>query len=123
MQNLIRRKLQIINKSLVREEREIVQLNYLSWPDHGAPEQADYMIIKKLIKFIQEYSSPAQVSKPLQKESMQSEHGNGKIVFHCSAGIGRTGTIIAIYNIIESLNILLENQRMSKNFGGEQMAS
>lgn len=34
---------------------------------------------------------------------------NGKIVFHCSAGIGRTGTIIAIYNIVESLRILLGN--------------
>lgn len=32
---------------------------------------------------------------------------NSKIVFHCSAGIGRTGTIIAIYNIIESLRILI----------------
>jgi receptor-type tyrosine-protein phosphatase gamma len=34
---------------------------------------------------------------------------NSKIVFHCSAGIGRTGTMLAIYNIIESLKILLEN--------------
>jgi len=34
---------------------------------------------------------------------------NSKIVFHCSAGIGRTGTIIAIYNIVESLRILLGN--------------
>jgi protein tyrosine phosphatase len=34
----------------------------------------------------------------------------GKIIFHCSAGIGRTGTIIAIYNIVESLRILLENE-------------
>lgn len=34
-----------------------------------------------------------------------------KIVFHCSAGIGRTGTIIAIYNIIQSLKSLIENER------------
>jgi receptor-type tyrosine-protein phosphatase gamma len=55
------------------------------------------MIIQKLIEFIQEY-----ICSPDKEE-------NGKIVFHCSAGIGRTGTIIAIYNIIESLRILIEN--------------
>jgi len=36
-------------------------------------------------------------------------------VFHCSAGIGRTGTIIAIFNIIESLRILLENEKQNSD--------
>lgn len=55
MQNLIRRKLKIYNKSLNKEIREIIQLNYLSWPDHGAPEPTDYQIIQRLLEFIQEY--------------------------------------------------------------------
>jgi len=38
MANLIRRKLKIINVTEDRELREVIQLNYLSWPDHGAPE-------------------------------------------------------------------------------------
>lgn len=42
MQNLIRRKLKIYDKTINREVREVVQLNYLSWPDHGAPEQTDF---------------------------------------------------------------------------------
>ena len=45
MTNLIRRKLRIVNLSEKREIREVNQLNYLSWPDHGAPEQTDYQII------------------------------------------------------------------------------
>lgn len=40
---------------------------------------------------------------------------NSKIVFHCSAGIGRTGTIIAIYNIVESLRILLANDAETRS--------
>lgn len=38
MTNLIKRKLKIINVTEQRELREVIQLNYLSWPDHGAPE-------------------------------------------------------------------------------------
>ena len=55
MQNLIRRKLKIIDISKDKEIREIIMLNYLSWPDHGAPEITDYEIIQKLIEQIEEY--------------------------------------------------------------------
>lgn len=88
------------------------------------------MIIQKLIQFIQEYpqeylvpqqpSNSAQQSS--QKEMLKQDHPNGKIIFHCSAGIGRTGTIIAIYNIIESLRILTDNQEVIKT-SGDQTAS
>jgi len=47
---------------------------------------------------------------------IQKSESNSKIVFHCSAGIGRTGTIIAIYNIIESLKILINHQPNKQQF-------
>ena len=40
MKSLIRRKLKIIADG--KEIHEVIQLNYLSWPDHGAPEVTDF---------------------------------------------------------------------------------
>ena len=65
MKNLIRRKLQIVQEDCVRD---VVQLNYLSWPDHGAPEARDYQIIEKLLEYIQEYHK-----KPVSQLSPQSQ--------------------------------------------------
>lgn len=59
------------------------------------------------------------VHQSSQKEILKSDHLNGKIIFHCSAGIGRTGTIIAIYNIIESLRVLMDNQEVVKTSGDQ----
>ncbi len=37
------------------------------------------------------------------------EKGPSPIIVHCSAGIGRTGTLIAIYAIIEAIEYLHSN--------------
>ena len=55
MKNLIKRKLQIYNTDEDREIMEVVQINYLSWPDHGAPEPSDYQIIGRLQDIIEEF--------------------------------------------------------------------
>lgn len=60
--------------------KNIVQIHYEDWPDHGVPQKA-YETIIKLIELIEEYK------------------GNSPFVVHCSAGVGRTGTFSAIYNL------------------------
>jgi protein tyrosine phosphatase len=87
MPNLIKRKIKILNSpGQHEEERVVVQLQYTTWPDHGAPEEADNKIISKILEYLREYHD-------------NSKTYGSKIVVHCSAGIGRSGTIIAIYNI------------------------
>ncbi|KOC66469.1 Receptor-type tyrosine-protein phosphatase kappa [Habropoda laboriosa] len=57
------------------EARKIEHLHYTAWPDHGVPMSTHSVVtyLKKLLA-----TSP----------------GNGPVVVHCSAGVGRTGTII-----------------------------
>ncbi|XP_072767764.1 receptor-type tyrosine-protein phosphatase S-like isoform X2 [Anoplolepis gracilipes] len=57
------------------EIRKIEHLHYTAWPDHGVPLYTHSVVtyLKKLLA-----TSP----------------GNGPVVVHCSAGVGRTGTII-----------------------------
>ena len=62
-------------------------LNEIGWVDDTAEESLckdiDYMIEKML--------------------QTRAEHTDSPIIVHCSAGIGRTGTLVAIFNIVESL--------------------
>ena len=61
-----------------------------NWPDHSIPE--DLESIRNVINYI-----------------MNKSHY--PIVVHCSAGLGRTGTFIAIYNIIRTIQILMNSGR------------
>ncbi|KAK9883921.1 hypothetical protein WA026_004861 [Henosepilachna vigintioctopunctata] len=56
--------------------RKLEQFHYTSWPDHGVPLYPQSLVpfLRKILKIPQSSSSP--------------------IVVHCSAGVGRTGTIL-----------------------------
>uniref|UniRef100_A0A8C0BKQ6 Tyrosine-protein phosphatase non-receptor type 13 n=1 Tax=Buteo japonicus TaxID=224669 RepID=A0A8C0BKQ6_9AVES len=58
------------------EVRHISHLNFIAWPDHDTPSQPD-----DLLTFI---------------SYMRHVHKSGPIITHCSAGIGRSGTLICI---------------------------
>ena len=58
MPNLIKRKMQlrvIDSKGQVSKTRIVTQLQYLTWPDHGAPEEQDYKIIKTILENVREH--------------------------------------------------------------------
>nr|XP_022304858.1 uncharacterized protein LOC111111943 isoform X3 [Crassostrea virginica]XP_022304859.1 uncharacterized protein LOC111111943 isoform X3 [Crassostrea virginica] len=72
----IERKLSLNNKSL-NKTRMLTQYHYISWPDHGTPEPMS------LLDFHHHVTSTANQNKVAT-------------VVHCSAGVGRTGTYIAL---------------------------
>ena len=71
----------------------------MAWPDHGAPDETDNKVMAKIIDFIREYH-----------QRSKANNNENKIVVHCSAGIGRSGTMISIYNIQISLEALYKNK-------------
>lgn len=68
--------------------REIWQYQYLSWPDHGVPSEPG-----GVLSFLDQIN-----------QKQESIPNAGPILVHCSAGIGRTGTIIVIDMIVETIS-------------------
>ncbi|KAL2088528.1 hypothetical protein ACEWY4_015427 [Coilia grayii] len=66
------------------ETRCVRQFHFTAWPDHGVPETTEL-----LINF-----------RHLVREHMDQYSRHSPTVVHCSAGVGRTGTFIAIDRLI-----------------------
>ncbi|XP_015274281.1 PREDICTED: tyrosine-protein phosphatase non-receptor type 6 [Gekko japonicus] len=69
--------------------RDIWHYQYLSWPDHGVPSEPG-----GVLGFLDQVN-----------QKQESIPGAGPIVVHCSAGIGRTGTIIVIDMVMDMISI------------------
>lgn len=63
----------------------VIHLQFMNWPDFGCPSGTENMLNFCLLvrKFIDEY--------------------NTKAIMHCSAGVGRTGTLIAIDILLQTI--------------------
>ncbi|XP_064386154.1 uncharacterized protein LOC135334773 isoform X2 [Halichondria panicea] len=61
--------------------------HFTAWPDHGVPEYAT-----PILAFHRRVQSQHKPSK-------------GPILIHCSAGVGRTGTYIAIDNVLDQISV------------------
>ena len=68
-----------------KEGREVRQFHFTSWPDHGVPQYATAMLA--MVRRVQAFHLPE----------------GGPMVVHCSAGVGRTGTFIVIYSMLERM--------------------
>ena len=61
------------------------QFHFTTWPDHGVPDYAT-----PILAFHRRVKS-------------QHKPSRGPLLVHCSAGVGRTGTYIAIDNVLDQI--------------------
>eukprot|EP00828_Plagiopyla_frontata_P041596 TRINITY_DN5977_c0_g1_i2.p1 TRINITY_DN5977_c0_g1~~TRINITY_DN5977_c0_g1_i2.p1 ORF type:complete len:209 (-),score=23.37 TRINITY_DN5977_c0_g1_i2:3-629(-) len=74
-----------INQDESAFKKEINQIQWKGWPDHGVPDEADSEIIYQILELmIKQYIT----------------FRSNKVLVHCSAGVGRTGTIICLFNLL-----------------------
>uniref|UniRef100_A0A7N6A954 protein-tyrosine-phosphatase n=1 Tax=Anabas testudineus TaxID=64144 RepID=A0A7N6A954_ANATE len=69
------------------EQRTVKHFHFTSWPDHGVPQCTEV-----LMQF-----------RGLVRRHIERERTGAPTVVHCSAGVGRTGTIIALDVLLQQL--------------------
>ncbi|XP_030053718.1 receptor-type tyrosine-protein phosphatase H isoform X3 [Microcaecilia unicolor] len=67
--------------------RAVRHFHYTVWPDFGVPHNTD-----TVIRF-----------RDLVREYIDQRKGDGPTVVHCSAGVGRTGTLIALDYLMQQM--------------------
>ena len=87
----------------------IDHIHYTGWPDDKAPlEEWFYKDIDELVEQIDK-------TRQFEKRIISSaDFGTpSPVIVHCSAGVGRTGSLIAIYNMIESLRYTMHKNNFA----------
>lgn len=86
---------------LLRRRLQVMQFHFTVWPDRGVPDSP-----VKFIKFL--HATMAAQFKFSQESKTQGEP-QCPLLVHCSAGVGRTGTFMAIYSTLNALPMLGKN--------------
>ncbi|XP_069760174.1 receptor-type tyrosine-protein phosphatase beta isoform X2 [Narcine bancroftii] len=81
------REFKICNEDQLDCARIVRHFHYTVWPDHGVPETAQSLI--QFVRTVRDY--------------INRSPNSGPTVIHCSAGVGRTGTFIALDRILLQL--------------------
>ena len=87
------------SKRKTGKEKQITHLHYVGWPDYGVPEQNDH-----IVNLVQD------VRSIIKNDTDRNKRFN--VLVHCSAGVGRTGTFIALYQLMEQIEMIVEKRSM-----------
>ena len=96
-EDIIIRTCNVLNKE-TNEKRVIQQIHYGGWPDHEIPKDIQTVYGNILFMF----------------NIVDKLIGKSPICVHCSAGVGRTGTFIALYNLYKDILMQISDKK-SKN--------
>jgi len=88
------RQFKIVNK-MNGIGKNITQIHLTCWRDHTIPDSA-YNKIIDIINLVDKYK------------------GGAPVVVHCSAGIGRTGTFISLYNLCHEIEEQIKNEKIKE---------
>eukprot|EP00055_Hartaetosiga_balthica_P010319 m.43684 g.43684 ORF g.43684 m.43684 type:complete len:642 (+) comp7123_c1_seq3:213-2138(+) len=97
----IKRDFMLVNLETTKRYK-VTHLQFILWPDHGVPKSA-----KEILTFRDEIYRVCDISS-----------SEGPLVIHCSAGVGRTGTYMALDRLIgmaESLEPSLDVQEIVRD--------
>ena len=75
-------------KKSAKIDKKINQIHFVGWPDKGIPDIKNGDVFDHFIEII---------------EKVEEERGDSTVVVHCSAGVGRTGTFIAMYYLYKEI--------------------
>jgi len=76
-------------------EFPVTHLLYTSWPDFGVPENPGSLL--RFIRHAEEVNNRGDRTR---------EHGQSPMIVGCSAGVGRTGSFIALYSLLQAVQML-----------------
>ncbi|XP_030622917.1 receptor-type tyrosine-protein phosphatase eta [Chanos chanos] len=82
------REFKVKNTTSSSEERTVRHFHFTAWPDHGVPAGTE-----ALIQF-----------RALVRQHIETCGSSAPTVVHCSAGVGRTGTLIALDVLLQQLD-------------------
>lgn len=78
-----------------------MQFHFTVWPDRGVPNSP--------VKFIKFLHATMAAQFKFSQESKTAGEPQCPLLVHCSAGVGRTGTFMAIYSTLNALPMLGKN--------------
>ncbi|XP_076015968.1 receptor-type tyrosine-protein phosphatase beta [Genypterus blacodes] len=82
------REFKITSESGCRYPRVLRHFHYTVWPDHGVPESTQSLI--QFVRTVRDY--------------VDRSPSTGATLVHCSAGVGRTGTFMALDRALQQLD-------------------
>ncbi|KAG6888326.1 hypothetical protein C0992_008826 [Termitomyces sp. T32_za158] len=93
-----------------KEQHPVIfdHLLYTSWPDHGVPQESDQASLLAFIRLVDKTNrNTSLINQPVDT----TLDPDPPMIVHCSAGIGRTGSFIAISSLLRKFGFLPRPER------------